>query len=318
MAINIKTISRVITVLLVALFVWYFISHIEDFRILLNINIAYIVLLVGIYVTGIVVNSLFMKWSIALFGKKIGFKESIRVSMISTVGNFFAPSGSGLAFRAMYLKKYHGLAYSNYVSIMFCNYIFAFFVNALLGLFALCIVRENYSQFFLILMVFFVILLISSMMAFSVRIKERRVVYKYKIVQSIFEILVQITKGWGLILANKKVMTGLFMLTITNATLIILGSYLIMNSLNIHLSFAGLILFSVIGALSVFINITPGNLGVRESVYIIFSTVVGLTTSQILAAAVLDRAILFVVILALWAIYGRRANRQMGINQEAV
>jgi uncharacterized protein (TIRG00374 family) len=306
--VNKKNLGLIISILLIAIFLWYFVTHINDFGILLKIDFVFVILLICTYIGGIVINGIFMKWSIALFGKNIKFIESIRVSLISTVGNFFAPAGSGLAFRAVYLKKRHSLAYSDYTSIVFCNYIFAFLVNAILGLVALYVLRSHYSNSFIILAIFFIILLIASITALFLRVNEKNKTYKNKLVARVMDALVKISNGWRLILTNKKLMLGLFGLMIANTALLILSTYFIMSAIGIQLSVASLVLFSALGSLSVFINITPGNLGVKEAIYIIFSTVIGLTTAQILSAALIDRVVLFTVIFLLWLVYGRNIH----------
>jgi len=303
--INKKDLGLILSILLIVIFVWYFVTHIDDFGILLNINFVFVILLICAYIGGIVINGIFMKWSIALFGKNIKFIESIRVSLISTVGNFFAPAGSGLAFRAVYLKKRHSLAYSDYTSIVFCNYVFAFLVNAILGLVALYALRSHYSNSYIILGIFFVILLVASVTALFLRVNKKNITYKNKLITKAMDALVKISNGWRLILMNKKLMLGLFGLVIANTVLLILSTYFIMSSIGIQLSVAGLVLFSALGSLSIFINITPGNLGIKEALYIIFSTVIGLTAAQILSAALIDRTVLFLVISVLWLTYGR-------------
>jgi uncharacterized protein (TIRG00374 family) len=124
-----------------------------------------------------------------------------------------------------------------------------------------------------------------------------------------FEIAQQISKGWRLMLSHKKTLSGLIALVIINTALMIAITYLIMSSIHISLSLPRVVLYSVLGSLSVFINITPGNLGIKEAVYIAVSGIVGLSTSQILAAALVDRVVLFVVLLLLWLIYARKLYR---------
>lgn len=309
---NKKNIGRLISALLLVVFVWYFVDHINDFAILLRINLIFVFLLVIIYLSGIAVNGLFMKWSIALFGKKIPFSESVRVSLISTVGNFFAPAGSGLAFRAMYLKKRHSLAYNDYVSIVLCNYVLAFFIDAILGLAALYFLGSSLrSGSPMILTIFFVALLAASLGAFFIRVKDTSARYSNRLIKLLISVFARISSGWKLIIGNKKVMLGLTLLMIFNIALVILGTYFVMSSVGISLSVPGIILFSIIGSLSLFINITPGNLGVKEAVYLIFSATIGLTTAQILSAALIDRAIAFVVLFFLWLIYGKSVGASM-------
>lgn len=310
---NKKTISKIITVAVVALFIWYFFSHIKDFSLLLNINPVFVVLLIIIDILAIIVNGIFMKWSISLFGKNIKFGESVRVSLISAAGNFFAPAGSGLGFRAIYLKKRHGLSYSNYLSIIFCNYVIVFFVSSLLGLISLYILRGYASPGFMVLTLFFLALLVASFSAFFIRVKTNSQggIHKIKLLKRPVEILQQMAKGWSLILANKKAAMKLVMLVVFITGLMIFGTYSNISALGLRLSPASLLLFSILGSLSLFINITPGNLGVKEAVYITFSAVIGLTTPQILSIALVDRAIMFIVLFLLWLIYGKSMHSSL-------
>lgn len=314
--INTKITSSVITAGVVILFVWYFFSHIKDFSLLLNINPVFVALLLIVNMLSITINGIFMKLSISLFGKSIRFGESIRVSLISTAGNFFAPAGSGLGFRAVYLKKRHGLSYSDYLSIIFCNYVIVFFISSLLGLISLYLLRERASPSFVVLALFFFALLAASVGAFFIRFKtsDQVVAYKIKWVKRLLEIRIRVSLGWSLILADKRKAIGLVALVIINTILMILGTYFIMSALGLKLTPASLLLFSILGSLSVFINITPGNLGVKEAVYITFSSIIGLTTPQILAVALVDRAVMFIVLFLLWFVYGKKLYSSVGSN----
>ena len=311
--INKKLISRIIAVGVVVLFLWYFIANIKDFSLLLTINPVFVILLMLVNVLAITANGIFMKLSISLFGKKIDFNESVRISLISSAGNFFAPAGSGLGFRAVYLKKRHGLSYSDYLSTLYCNYVMVFFVYSTLGLISILGLLGHASVSIVILAVFFTVLLTMSMAAFFIRVnvKKQHSAYNSKWARRLLEILVSVSKGWSLILADKKVSMQLLGLIVFNASIMTLGSYFIMNSIGLALSPASLLLFSMLGALSIFINITPGNLGVKEAVYIAFSSIIGLSTSQILSAAPVDRIALFFVLFLLWITYGKNLYLSM-------
>lgn len=248
-----------------------------------------------------------MKWSISLFGKHINFGESVRVSLISSAGNFFAPAGSGLGFRAIYLKKRHGLLYSDYLSTLYCNYVMVFFVNSVLGLISLLGLMEHSSISLLVLAIFFLVLIIASLGAFFIRIRtsDWGSAHRIEWIRKLLGILERISKGWSLILADKKVALGLFSIVLFNAGLMITGAYFIMSALGLVLLPSSLLLFSTLWSLSIFINITPGNLGVKEAVYITFSAIIGLTATQMLSVALVDRAVMFVVLFLLWLIYGK-------------
>lgn len=313
---NLKSkIGSILTVLAIGLFIWYFINNASDFKILLNINIYSVIALIFLYTVSIVSNGLFMKLSVSIFGKSINTYESVKVSLISSAGNFFAPSGSGLGFRAIYLKKKHKLSYSDYLSIVICNYIIAFFVSALVGLFAIYLLRDQYSDSLKLLTAFFVMLAALSFAAFFIRAgkfnansdKTNHTTNKIRLILS------QVSKGWSLVLSNTGVLLPLVAIIIFNVALMIIEVFIITLSLGISISFAGILMFSVLGSLSVFINITPGNLGVKEAVYILFSSTLGLSTPEVLSIALVDRAINFVVLSVLWLIFSKGINSKKSI-----
>lgn len=299
--------SGILSIIILVLFGWYLVSHTNDFKALLSINPLYIIALITISISGIIINGVFMKWSMKLFEKNISFDESIKVSLISTVGNFFAPAGSGLGFRAVYLKKQHNLTYSDYISVVFCNYILSFFVISLIGLGAIYVLPDSGSPSYRILSAALFGLLIASIVGMFVRVKKSFVdSQKNRFLKKIAEILMRITNGWQLILSHRQTMFRLLGLMVLNTGLLVLSAYILTQSINAQLSIAGVILFGVIGSLSLFINITPGNLGVKEATIIIFSTTIGLTTSQIISLAIIERATLFIVMFLLWVGFGRR------------
>lgn len=307
-----RIIGSLFVILVICAFIAYLTTHLSDFKLLLTINPIYILFLAIVNLLMIIVNGLFMKWSIALFDKKISFHESVRISLISSAGNFFAPAGSGLGFRALYLKKKYKLSYSNYLSVLLCNYVMVFFITSLLGLLSLFMLKDRLSISAFALAIFFVVLFIFSVLSMVIRIGDNKYkISRYEWANRFLEIAKKISKGWVLILADKTTVILLLMLILVNTLLMITDTYLIMASVGIGISFGGLLIFSVLGSLSVFINITPGNLGVKEAVYLVFSTIIGLTVAQIISVSLIDRTVQFGVLLLLWTIYGKRFYTSM-------
>lgn len=307
---NKKLIGYFITIAVVGLFVYYFIHNIDDFKILLNINLAMVLLLAITTLLMLVNSGIFMKLSLSVFDKKINLNESVKISLIASAGNFFGPAGSGLGIRALYLKKKHGLSYSDYISIVICNYMIVFLTNSLAGIISLLLLsNKNNDQGFGVLLLFFIILFVISVMTFFIKLKVRNYDFiRYKIIRCAIVYLVRISNGWRLLMKHKEIMLKLVLLVIFNLLLTMFGTFVVMQSVGIKLSLEGILLFSVIGSLSLFINITPGNLGVKEAVYILFSSLIGLSVPQILSTALIDRSVLFIMLLLLWVIFNKNIN----------
>jgi hypothetical protein len=307
--VNKKVLGRLLTLVLFLIFFWYFANNIEDFKNLLNINPLIISLLIIINISGIIINGVFMKFSIALFNKNINYRESVKVSLISALGNFFAPAGSGLGFRAIYLKKQHKLAYSDYISVVFCNYVLVFLLNSLLALGALYTLRQYSSSSYKLLVFIFAMLLLLSVSAFFIHTENKYLkIKKQSKFNKVRLTLERIANGWKLMLSHKRTMIKLITLILINTILVMISSYLLVVSVGAEISLAATLLLGAMGSLSIFVNITPGNLGVKEAIIVVFSTVIGLSASQVLSMAIIDRAIMFLVLIVLWLINGRKTD----------
>jgi uncharacterized protein (TIRG00374 family) len=296
-----KYIRQFLALLVLATFIAYFIANKEKFRILLHMNFWLLILVATCYVMAIISNGIFTKFILEPFGKYISIVESFYVSLISSVGNFFAPTGVGFAFRAVYLKQKHGLQYSDYISTLSGNYILVFLVNSIIALYSLAMLRNSSSAKFETLVIIFGLMLIGSLILCFIKIpKSAENKLKNMHLRKVGNILVRIINGWSMITAHKNLMARLTGLTVFNAGLSLAIIWLIITSLHLSASFPALLLFSVLGTLSLFINITPANLGVKEAIYLFSSTILGFSTTQILSIALIDRGVLFLVLFISW------------------
>lgn len=296
-----KTLSLAATALFLIVFALYFALNTEKFHPLLHIN-GYLLVLIAIGdITGIFLNGIFTKFILRPFNKHISLLESFYVSLISSVGNFFAPVGAGFGFRAVYLKKKFGLPYSEYISTLSGNYILVFLADSFFGLLALYLLRSHQSNQSGVLVAVFAVVFIFSLILSLVKIPVRDAgLQKNRYAKALVRNLARITEGWNHIISHKKLMLQLAGLTILNLTTTLLVTLAIIKSLHLNVTFAPLLLFSVLGSLSLFINITPANLGVKEAIYLFSSSVLGFSTVQILSIALIDRGVLFFVLLILW------------------
>lgn len=136
-------------------FALYLAFNLEQFTPLLDVNVSLLLLIALVNIAIIVSNGLFTKVVLAAFGKVIGVVESAYVSLISSVGNFFATAGAGAGIRAVYLKKRHGLPYSDYMALLYGNYLLVFLVSAFFGLLSLYLLRDQQSGPYMVLLIVF-------------------------------------------------------------------------------------------------------------------------------------------------------------------
>jgi uncharacterized membrane protein YbhN (UPF0104 family) len=230
--------------------------------------------------------------------------ESTRVSLVSSIGNFFASSGVGLGFRAIYLKRRHGLQYQDYITTLYGNYLLIFIVNALVGVVSLYFAPHHNGTQFLGAFLFFGGLTVVSLLFCFVRIPAPPAQRAGQL-GKVQRLLHMMTDGWQGIARNINLVSSLTGLIVLQLAITVFLTWLETSALGLHLPLYSLLLLSVLSALSVFVSITPANIGVKEIVYILTSSVIGLSTSQIVSIAIIDRGVLFITLGALWLAVGK-------------
>lgn len=286
----------VLTVTVLGLFVAYFLANTEKFRPLLHLN-SWLLLLIAIGDIAIIIsNGLLTKYILRPFDKNLPLRETSYIALITSVGNFFAPVGAGLVVRAVYLKKKHQVSYGDYIPILAGNYLIVFLVNAFFGLLALVLLRSRADAHYRVLVLAFLGILLFSLTLALVKIPSAAIAkLRNKKLASLFGMFSKISEGWERIADNKKLLGQLTLITTLNLFLTAAITWLIILSLHLHVGFGVLLLFSVISALSLFLNITPANLGVKEALYIFSAGVLGFSTNQILSIALIDRGVSFLI-----------------------
>lgn len=302
--------KNLLGIIVVLIFVVYFLFNKSSFKPLLDIKPALLIGSFLCYVGIIICNGLFIKYIVGSFNKQLDSYESVRVSLLSSIGNFFASSGAGLGFRAVYLKKKHDLSYSDYMATMYGNYLLIFIINAVLGIASLVLIGSNGSPQFVGIGLFFTGLLIASLILSFLRIPDMKINNKY--LSAGVRMLRKMSNGWRLVTRNRNLVVHLSLLVLIQIILTVLIAWFELSSLSISIGFGQLLLFSVLGSLSIFISLTPANIGVKEAVYVITATVIGLSTPQILSLALIDRGILFITLAVVWLAIGREKKFSEG------
>jgi uncharacterized protein (TIRG00374 family) len=306
-------VSKILYVFFLLVFIVYFIRNIDDFKDLINLNPLLLLIVVLGYIASIYTSGVFNRIIIVPYGKKISRIEGFRVALISSIGNYFGPLLGGTGLRAAYLKKKVGLKYTDFISTLYGYYVIAFLTSAILGIFSLYILRENHEENgFLILLIFFVTVTTALLI----------IIYNKKI--NLFQALLNklagkkvgrlnsLSSSWQKIVKHKGLVNSLVKVTLVNIILLMIINYTEFLLIGINLNFGSLLLYTCLGIFSILISLTPGALGIREAIYLFSSGVMGVSSTEILAVALIDRTIQFIVMSVGWIVtsYASRWFRQ--------
>lgn len=295
-----KLLSIILVVIFIALFANYFADHRQDFSSLFQLN-PYLITVAALgYLSSFFANGLFIKTIVEPFGKRIPYREAYYVSLLSSIGNYFGPLMGGTGIRAVYLKKKAGIKYTDFISTLYGNYVIVFFVAAVFGIFSLFLLHDNVSaNAFYPLALFFVGTAIGLIMVMD------KTTHRFfeKILKKFFKsdgLVLRIFNSWLKILNYPGMVKSLLGVSVLNLLILMLINYVEFKMVGISLSLGALMLYAVLGSFSILISLTPGALGIREGIYLLTAGVIGVTSNEILAVALIDRSIQFLVMVLGW------------------
>ncbi len=273
--------ALVILVATIAAFTVYFISHPELRHQLDHTSPTLLLLLLALYAAFVGSLSLINSAALRLCKTKIPASESLLLTMYSSVINFFGPLQSGPAFRALYLKQRHAVKLKDYASASLVYYFFYALISGLLML-------AGVIKWWLI--PGFVGLALAAWYL------QRHPV------------------GWlrglqQLNLRNWYYMAGA---TLVQISLLLIIFYIELRSVAPGIDFSQVLIYTGTANLALFVSITPGAIGFRESFLLFTQRLHHIDSSTILAANLIDRSVyIMILLLSALIIFATHANRRL-------
>jgi uncharacterized membrane protein YbhN (UPF0104 family) len=274
-----------ILVATIVVFIYYFGTHPGVRQQLHRTSPTLLLLILLLYFGTVAALALINVSTLRLCKIRMPASESLLLTSYSAVVNFFGPLQGGPAFRAVYLKKKYGLNLKNYTAATFMYY---FFFATFSGLFLL----SGLLKWWLI------VLGLLGLIAVVVLRHNQRVSSRFK----------------------KLDLTGWYYLagaSLLQVSLVAAIYYTELRSVapGTHLSQA--IVYTGAANFALFVSLTPGAIGFRESFLVFSERLHHISNSTIVAANILDRA-MYIVLLLIMAlfIFVTHARRQLNVKTE--
>jgi uncharacterized protein (TIRG00374 family) len=295
-----KRISLILTAAVLLIFSMYIYNNAESFKSLTKVSI-YLLVFIGLTkLTKFFFNGLFIQWTTEVFTKKFKLEESIYVAILSAVGNFFGPLFGGATIRAVYLKKVHNLSYSFFASTLTGYYVILFSIYSLLGVASLSFAsRSNQSKSLLLFYICWFIFMTILMFSKLPERNKLKLLDSFRPTKYMVEVVYDIEKGWTMIVKQKKLLLRLVLLGVAGLAVTGFATYIEFRAIDVSLSMPALGLHTSLSATSILISITPGALGIKEGLLVLNSSIMNVTSEQVLQVAVIDRSITFIIIFIL-------------------
>lgn len=243
-----------------------FVNYLQDHPQLLNsvrqLALPTVVILLILYCCVLLTNAIILQKAVQICNKTLASLESLLLTSYSSLVNFFGPLQSGPGFRAIYLRRKHGIGVKAYGKSTLLYY-------GCFGLFSLLMVGYGWQP--LLASILIVILLIAGLPA-----------YRY------------ISRHYPLLIKHPLQVGQIMTITALQLVLIMSINFIELRTVHHSTSISQVLIYSGAANLALFVSLTPGAIGFRES-FLLFSTSLHhLDTRTVLAASVIDRAIYFI------------------------
>lgn len=274
-----QLLAVIILILTIVVFINYIRNHPETLRQLTAVPLSTLVLLAALYSIFFGTLAWIQRATLSLCDIKLARRESLLLVMYSSIINFFGPLQSGPAFRAVYLKKKHGLNLKNYTLATVLQYLFYALFSAL---FILTYFIGLWALIGIIIAIASAPLLLKNQQLVPARFRHLRL-----------EHIGSLAAG---VLAQVSIFGVIF--------------YVELNSLGHHAAVVPALIYTGAANFALFVSITPAAIGFRESFVVFTQQLHHIANSQIVSASLIDRGV-YVVMIAVLAliVFGLNADR---------
>jgi uncharacterized protein (TIRG00374 family) len=302
--------NRLIKYLLAAgfigLFIYFYVKNPETFSKTLEFSWPIILVALAFQLVSLYLNGYILRYIMNKKGSDIGHLDGFYSAFLSSFGNYFLPLTGGAVLRAVYLKKQHALSYKSFISISYGLYIISFLATSSLSLIALAYLyfAENIFSLSLTLVMAAIFVFTASLSTTKWRADTFIIEFFEKLLGNralfINRKLQPIIQGWRDLLELREILRMLVFTTIIAILIRVLFYYMAFAALGVSTSLVYMIIFTMLISLSLYLTITPGSLGIRETLLILYSGTLTISESDILAVNLLDRGSIFFILVLLF------------------
>jgi uncharacterized membrane protein YbhN (UPF0104 family) len=227
--------------------------------------------------------------------RRLGVREPFGEGFLLTGAGFLLnhlPFNAGLVMRATVLKRDHALPYASYLALVMVNALVNVAMAAVMGLLSVAFAASESSARVPLAVAFFAVLALAVALAF---VPTRWVPEASGFVWNRLRTL---GTGIRLVRGDAGNLVLLALLAFTKVAVAAIRMWICFGALKAPLSPLAAALLSSTTIVFSLVNVTPGNLGLREVAMAAVSTLLGTSYEVGIAAASIDRAVLLVYTVA--------------------
>jgi uncharacterized membrane protein YbhN (UPF0104 family) len=265
-------ISVALVSLTIAFAVYYLAKHHSMMKQLVHTPLYISIGILGLYTVMFGVLIVILSASINICNRKLVQKENAQLNAHSLFINFFIPGQGGPVYRGVYLYKKHKLRVKNYIMATMIYYVFYGIISSFL---LLMTVRPWWQT---------AIVTIAAGLAGFLILKKYS--GKFKLKKDSLNL-------------SAKALLYLFLATLTQTLLQAFIYGVELHTVNSHIGVTQVLTYTGAANLALFVGLTPGAIGIRESFLIFTRHLNHISSANIILANVIDRSVYFVFLILL-------------------
>jgi uncharacterized membrane protein YbhN (UPF0104 family) len=261
-----------ILVATVLLFINYGRTHPGTFSQIGQVGLKTLFLVLFLYTLFVATNAVILFVNVQMCSRKISYSDGFLLTAYSTLVNFFGPLQSGPGFRAVYVKNKFGISLKSFG-------IASLFYYGFYAIFSLCMLLLGFEQTWIGLLVFL------AVGAATLNFIRKRL--KSPEAKS---------------LIHPRLIASVALVTFIQVFLISLIYFTELRSIDASISFKQAVIYTGAANFGMFVSLTPGAIGIRESFLLFAERLHHIPESTVLAASLLDRGIYFIFLGGIFAL----------------
>lgn len=274
--------------------VYYLRRHTAELHLITTVWVPAVVLLLTAKVALFLLNTLQLKVQVDEAGLRMTYAQCFSVNRVTQFTNLVVPVAGGAPVKAVYLNRVYGLPYTAFVALMTVANIMKLLVGSLYALLLLLPVGSRAAP-----LISLAAALLTAALVFLLvmhRIPGQALAF--------WPWAARLAAEWRVLRSNSRLLRRLALLNILVFLLASVDVWVSFRAFAILVSFAACGTTSALSSLSAIPNLVPGNLGIREFIFVTIADLHGTGLNASLHAVALNRiaGMLITFLLATWPI----------------
>lgn len=258
--------------------------------------------IIGVSALAMIANSLRMQTTCALFDTRPTLAESFRIAATNSFYNIITPVKSGVAVKGMYLNAVHGMPWTSYFASLGVTQVVASIISMLIAL--LILVAFDAAEIRIIFALAATIV-VGILLVVSFRERLQSMIAGTRVLSQLPSALASVRSRHGLL--------TLFIAThILYLLLITTRLFLVFTIFVPSVEFWQILLIQAVLTATMFVSITPGNIGIQEGLVAVASAYLQIDPAVAVLASLSERAFLLLTALPIGGLCSISVMRKLG------